>query len=131
MLCQAVAFVQCNGAVLRGKVAEMRDQLRPLLPGTPEFPEYATQDDVCDDVTDCDDDDDSCESEPHVAIDIKSVDDLTVGECIEVWWKGEKEWFEAEVVDICSEDKTYEVLYHSDSQRLWQTLEDYSARYAC
>ena len=48
---QAVAFVQCDRKKLTGRVAEMREQLEPLLPRgsarTLQFPEYETQDDVC------------------------------------------------------------------------------------
>ena len=69
---KAVAFVQCDGTSLRGKVGEMREQLQSLLPGdegTPEFPEYATQDDLCDSVSAEENDSPSdSDDEPHVSI---------------------------------------------------------------
>ena len=47
---RAVAFIQCDGVALKGKVDEMRSQLKDFLPVDPDpvdpdaFPEYETQD---------------------------------------------------------------------------------------
>ena len=140
---KAVAFIQCNGEKLRGKVADMREQLRELLPGDLGVPEYPTQDEVVaedaehipdeDGDTTPDEDGDTTPDEETrtVVVDIQSVADMNEGEAIEVYWKGEKKWYEGEITGIDDTDKTYEVLYHSDSAKLWHKLEDYPARYAC
>ena len=125
--CQAVAFLKYGGLSLRGKVADMRSQLADLVPAQEVddgAPEYPTQDDVFDDPSadsgsDCD----------RVIVHIKSVEDITVGEIIEVYWKGEKEWYEGEVTGVDLNDGTYEVLYKTDSSRLWHTVADYPCRY--
>ena len=126
---QAVAFVQLNGLVLKGKVAELRDQLESRLPVDLSFqddgvPEYPTQDD--EEVCSSDEEDDAT-----VVVEIKEVTDMAVGEFIEVWWKGEKKWFEGEVTDIGKEDNTFEVLYTEDEECLWHSFDDYPCRYAC
>ena len=99
--CQAVAFVQCDGVSLRGKVGDKREQLSRLLPDAPvdeSVPEYETQDDVLPEIESDSDSEHSTISESRVIIDVNSVDDLSVGEIVEVYWKGEKKWFEGEVV---------------------------------
>ena len=57
---KAVAFEDCRGATLKGKLADMRQQLADLLPADPcddsteseeDAPEYATQDEVYSEVS--------------------------------------------------------------------------------
>ena len=83
-----MAFLQCNGLILKGKVAELREQLKVQLPADLTFdndgvPEYATQDEVMDEISDESDD------EPHIDIRVK-FEELREGECVEVFWEGEK-----------------------------------------
>ena len=120
----------------------MRDQLVPLLPPAPDdgddgddwVPEFETQ---LDDIPGCEGEDSGGEGEEEsgdddrVIVDITSVEDMAVGEIIEVYWEGEDKWYEGEITDIGLEDKTYEVFYQLDSERLWHTIEDYPCRYAC
>ena len=135
-----MGFIQCDGEKLKGKVSDIRDQLIPLLPPAPNddsapsnddwVPEFETQ---LDDIPDCDSGEESEESEDggRLTVDIKSVEDMAVGEMIDVYWKGEDKWFEGEITNIELEDKTYEVFYQVDSARLWHALEDYPCRYSC
>ena len=105
----------------------MRVQLAGLLPAKEvddAAPEYPTQDDLCSDVSSASGSDDD-----RVIVHIRAVEDITVGEIIEVYWKGEKEWYEGEVTGVDLNDRTYEVLYKTDSSRLWHTVSDYPCRY--
>ena len=129
---KAVAFVDCKEATLKGKVAEMRQQLSALLPEpvevtsvvatTSAFPEYETQDDLYDsEATDI-------ENDP--VRDIVELDELRVGEIVEVFWEGENTWFEGEVTNVDLEDRHFEILYSSDGVRLYHREQDYPVRYS-
>ena len=127
---RAVAHVQCGGKRLIGKVSDMRDQLRDLLPtvsayipdGAPpaddgaSVPEYETQDDFNDEETTTDE------------TELIQFEDLRVGEIVEVFWEGESQWFEGEVMNISVEERQYEVFYRSDSTQLWHQEEHYPVR---
>ena len=120
---RAVAFVQCGGLVLKGKVGDMRDRLKPLLPadsGTvpdESYPEYATQDDQ----EDFESSGDTTESE-HIQL-----EQLAEGDIVEVYWEGEHEWFEGEVTGICMDDRQFEVSY-TDGAKLWHKVDEYPVR---
>ena len=128
-------------------MSDVREQLIPLLPPAPNddstpnddsdpnddwVPEFETQ---LDDIPDVDSENSEEESEDggRLIVNIKSVNpqDMTAGEMIDVYWKGEDKWFEGEITNIELEDKTYEVFYQVDSERLWHALEDYPCRYSC
>ena len=135
---QAVASIQCEGITLKGRVAEMRDQLVTHLPegdsaenGTDHedsdaSPEYETQDNWDDDVEDDDDEDNA----PHIQLDVP-LKDMNIGDCVEVYWKGDNVWYEGEILDVCETDQTYKVHYELDSQTLWHKCEEYPCRFAC
>ena len=55
----------------------------------------------------------------------------TIGNMVEVYWEGDKKWYEGEITDVCEDDGTYQVLYELDSKTLWHKVEDYPCRFAC
>ena len=116
--CQAVAFFQCDGKKLTGKVGEMRAELKPLLPAGAarnlQFPDYATQDECFDSEGESSGEDSESSDKVEVSL---SFDELRVGECVEVYWKGEDKWFEGEVVALDVDGKQFEVFYREDSQK--------------
>ena len=132
---KAVAFLDCKGTRLHGLVADMRQQLRELLPAVsavavpathptpaPEYPEYATQDDLFPEGE---------ESDEHATdTEYLEFEQLRVSECVQVYWKGEQEWFEGEVTEVDTKDGLFEVFYSSDGARLWHDPLDFPVRHA-
>ena len=98
-----------------------------------EFPEYETQDAQCDeDVSELSDDDDADDSSDSCTVKVSaSFEELSVGECVQVYWKGERKWYEGEIKDIDNNDRTFEVYYPSDGKQLWHDEADYPLRFAC
>ena len=106
----------------------MREQLKDLLPPDEvddAVPEYPTQNDVdhVEEWSGGEDDDD----EPTISVDLR-LDELTVDQWVEVYWKGEDRWFIGQITDICQQDNTFEVYYEIDSECLWHKFEDYPVR---
>ena len=62
------------------------------------------------------------------ATELVEFEDLTVGMVVEVFWEGEKTWFEGEVTDINHDLREFEVYYKQDGERLWHKPEWYSVR---
>ena len=89
----------------------------------PMFPEYETQDQVYCDPESSDDEDTGAD-------DIVELDELAVGEIVEVYWEGEDEWYEGQVMNIDLGERQFEILYKADSQRLYHREEDYPVRYS-
>ena len=122
--------MQCDKKKLSGRVAEMRSVLKPLLKvGSTralEFPEYETQDDW-DEVEESESDSDSSH---RVTVSL-SFDELRVGECVQVYWKGDEQWYEGEVTDIDEKDRTYEVYYPADGKKLWHDEDNYPIQLSC
>ena len=118
-----MAFVQCDGLVLRGKVDEKRSQLSDRLPQSTvdlSYPEYETQDDVTpemDELSSLEDMSEDSDPDDRVIIGVRSVQDLSVGEVVEVYWRGEKTWYEGEVTEVDLDDSTYQVYYKEDSSK--------------
>ena len=52
-------------------------------------------------------------------------DDIRVGHIVSVYWRGEKEWYEGEVLEVDHSDSTVKVVYKSDSTSLWHKLDNY------
>ena len=121
--------MQCDGKKLTGRVADMRESLKPLLPvGSSralQFPEYPTQDDCFDDAEESEEgeggdggsEEDDESDGPHIQLPV-SFDELHVGGCVEVYWKGEDKWYEGEVTDLDDKDMTFEILYIDDDKKL-------------
>ena len=116
---QAVTFIECAGVRLAGKAEHMRVQLANLLPDDNGVPEYETQDvdEYCDEESSGTDEDA-----------LLSYIDLRVGKSVDVYWAGEKQWFNGKVAGLTKKDKMFEVFYFSDSQTLWHYACDYAVR---
>lgn len=124
---RAVGFMECGEVLKVGKAAEMRVALVDLLPEEPkdadsdiddlpeleEGPEYATQDDVA-----------------NITIDLK-LNDLDVNSYVEVYWKGDKVWYEGEVTGVDLEGGKFEIKYCLDGKQLWHRQEEYKVRVSC
>jgi len=123
---KAVAFLDCGGAHLNGKAMQIREQLANMLPQDNGVPEYETQDmmmydAVYSDTNDTDEDEDA----------VLSLFDLQGGDRIEVYWVGEKKWFEGTVTGISRTEGQFEIYYPEDKQQLWHNASEYSIRRPC
>ena len=106
----------------------MRVQLKPHVPAAKEkediAPDYETQDP-------CFEEGSETESDEERVVVTLSLEDMNIGEMVEVFWKGEDKWFEGEITDVCLEDKTFQVIYQLDSECLWHSVDDYPCRQSC
>ena len=121
---KAVAHFQAGKTLKASCVADMRDELRALLPNDTTshskfeqdgIPEHPTQDPLFLDPGS--DEDDNNSSEETTATELIEFDHLFLGDIVEVYWQGEKTWFEGVITDVDSVDRTFEVLYKSDSEK--------------
>ena len=121
---KAVALCQCGVPRMTGKLEALQTSVKKLLPTvSASLPDEVYPDHPAQDVEDVGDSSDTTQSE-HVA-----VEDLRVGECVEVYWEGEHSWFEGEVKDISVEDGEFEIYYPGDGETLWHKTEWYPVRY--
>ena len=80
---------------------------------------------------------DTMAQDPHqyesdtTATELIDFQDMTVGMVVEVYWEGEKTWYEGEVTDINGELREFEVCYKEDGETLWHKPEWYSVRDVC
>ena len=132
---KAVAFVDCGGARLTGKCEQVREQLVALLPSDSGVPEYPTQDELFEEESGSEyhaDTDSDVSADPEEEEEDKdallSFIDLQIGQSVEVWWKGEKTWFEGKVTGLERHSNMFEVFYFSDSRQLWHYASDYPVR---
>ena len=123
---KAVCYIDCGGLIINGKAAELRTQLTELLDDDDlDIPEYPTQDDVIDAVSE----ESVCNS---VSIEMEvEFDSMNVGDCVEVYWSGEDTWYEGEIIDLDTEDRTFKVHYVVDNKKLWHKPSEYKCRFAC
>lgn len=105
----------------------MREQLRPLVPAAQDAPDYETQDPCFEEVSG----ESETESDEDRVVVTISLEEMNVGEMVEVFWKGEDKWFEGEITDVCLGDKTFQVFYPIDSECLWHSVDDYPCRLSC
>ena len=124
---KAVAYVQCGGKVIHGKADQMRATLMELLP-------------KCQDVDSEEDDSKSAnESETysesqsvHANVTIAvAVEDMVVGDCVEVYWRGDNKWYEGRITAVDVGLMQYEVEYFLDGETLVHNDEDYIVRMSC
>ena len=114
---KAVAFFQC-GETLTGNVGDTRRDMQTLLPididdGVPDYP---TQDEVFTEPES--QTGDSSSSEETTASDVIEFENLYIGDIVEVYWKGENQWYEGSITDVDAVDRQFEVFYKSDSEKL-------------
>ena len=76
-------------------------------------PEYETQSDTA-----------------NVAVDV-SIEEMNVGDLVEVYWKGDGVWYEGEVTDVDLGNKQFEIEYFADKQTLTHNDADYKVRMTC
>ena len=132
---KAIAYFQCD-KILTGKVADIREELETLIPVDPDHnsdtddlpddgvPEYPTQDEVYEDPDDLS----SSSEETTATTEIIDFEHLYIGDIVEVYWKGDDKWYEGVITDVDAVDKQFEVLYRSDSKKLWHNDTDYPVR---
>ena len=109
----------------------MREQLKPLVPAAPDAPEYETQDPLLEEVSEMSEMSETSESDEDRVVVTLSLEEMRLGDMVEVFWKGENKWFEGEITDVCLEDKTFQVIYQVDSECLWHSVDDYPCRQSC
>ena len=136
---QAVAFYQCDGKKLSGKVGEMREQLTELLPAgasrTIAFPEYETQDDFTTgaaEAMECDSTDRGSDTDATCIEYDLNYAELRVGTCVEVYWTGENQWYVGEITGLeeTESHQQFEVHYESDGQKWWHDYTEFKCRHA-
>ena len=131
MLC-AIAFLQFD-VKLTGKVVDKRNQLKVLLTSqeptttTPPPQEPTTTALTTTSPPPDTDEDTSTESEDGPNPDL-TLDELNMGDVVEVYWEGMGEWYEGEVTDVDVDDMTVEILYKSDNKQLYHSLDNYRMR---
>ena len=140
---KAVAYMICGGVKIKGKAAEVRAQLKKLLPMSPRISEhkcdlnrleakeeerleYATQDEYFS----ASSVGSTTEDDPEIVCDIQ-LQDMRVGDCVEVYWEGESTWFEGVIKEIDSDDNTFRMYYPQDKDLIWHSIDDYPVRMAC
>lgn len=125
--CKAVAFCQCGVPRLKQKlIDELRAVVKDLLPTvSAEIPDDDAHPDTMAQDPDAYADGDESDT---TATELVDFEDLSVGEIVEVYWEGEKKWYEGEVRDINHELREFEVFYPGDGETLWHKIEWYSVR---
>ena len=118
----AIAFCIFNVG-LAGKVEDKRSKLKQLLADGDEE-HNDTNGSEADVEPQCDK---SCSDDDRVGDNIIVLSDLNLGDIVEVYWHGDKEWYEGEVTGCDEESCLVEVHYKSDNKKLWHT-DDYKFR---
>ena len=114
----AIAFICCN-VTLSGNVKEKRNKLKELLGGADE--EETEEPDDTESV-------ESDENESDEDEDVISYDRLNVGDLVEVYWHGEKKWFEGEVISCDMDSEESIEIHYKDGAKLWHSEKDYKMR---
>ena len=55
-------------------------------------------------------------------------ENLYIGDIVEVYWKGEDQWYEGSITDVDAVDRQFEVFYKTDSKKLWHDEKYYPVR---
>ena len=121
---KVVAYIRFD-ATINGNAAEVRKSLTDLLSDEdvtevstdgdlPELEEPATQDDF---------------SDINITL---SIDDIQVDDCVEVYWKGDRVWYEGRIIFVDVVNKQFEVEYFLDNnKKLLHNSADYKVRQTC
>ena len=121
---KAVAFVDCTQN-LTGNAADVRRQLLDLLPKCPD--------------PDTEEDEDLDETTPefetqsvtaNISIDVP-LEEMNVGDMVEVYWKGDRVWYEGEITNVDLGTKQFEINYFLDNKTLTHNDADYKVRMSC
>ena len=131
---KAVAFVDC-GENLKGPKAQVRSELIDLLPVCQD-PD--TDEDLPVLVPICEDDDGepvSADTETqdqfaNIVLDVP-IEKMTIGDCVEVYWKGDKKWYEGRVTGVDLDTRQFEIEYFLDDEVLTHNASEYKVRMAC
>ena len=106
----------------------MRKDMQTLLPVDPNYdpeadeddtPEYPTQDELLEEPS---------SSSSEEAREIIEFEHLYIGDIVEVYWKGEDQWFEGNITDVDAVDRQFEIFYKADSKKLWHDEKYYPVR---
>jgi hypothetical protein len=131
-----IAFIDFNGTVLSGSAAQIKDALMALLPSTDGHPD---SDDSMPELvglssSDSEEDNDQVPDyetqDADVVIDVP-LDQMTVGDCVEVFWKGDGVWYEGKILCVDLDAKQFEVEYFLDGQTLLHNDSEYKVRMSC
>ena len=129
---KVIAYIHCGGKVLNGKADQVRSNLMDLLPKYHDVDSAAdTSENEC-----CESDDQTVEDAEaqstvaNIKFDV-TLEDMTVGECVEVYWKGDRVWYEGRIIAVDTSEKQFEVEYFLDGETLLHNAEDYKVRMSC
>lgn len=125
---KALAFVEC-GENLSGKQAVVRQDLINLLPSCA-GPDTDDDDDFKDLPELVEEESAAQDSFANISIDV-SLQDMRVDECVEVYWKGDRKWYEGRITMVDLDEKQFEVEYFLDNKTLLHNESDYKVRMAC
>ena len=136
---KAVAFVDC-GETVTGRAEQVRTQLLELLPKCPDpdtedESDYDDMSDLVDVETSNDTDSDGVSEfatqDQHANIEIMvSIEDMQVGDCVEVWWQGDKKWYEGRITGVDLDLAQFDVEYFEDDKELTHNDSEYKVRMA-
>ena len=79
------------------------------------YPEYPTQDILLAEEV-CSSSGETTESE------VLELEQMRVGDIVEVYWEGEHEWYEGECTNVDLREHQFEMVYSSDGVRCWRRL---------
>ena len=124
---KAVGFVECCENI-NGNAAAVRRELLDLLPECPTNEEQP----VSDSGSETEEEEVQCATQDTIAntfIDV-SIEDMTIGDVVEVFWKGDNRWYEGRITDFNPSERQFEVFYFSDDQHLNHNESEYKVRKA-
>ena len=124
---KALAFVEC-GENLNGKQAVVRQNLIDLLPK--DHDPATDDDDDYKDMPELAEQDATQDSVANIVIDVP-LQDMRVDECVEVYWKGDRQWYEGRITMVDMDEKQFEVEYFLDNKVLLHNDSDYKVRMSC
>ena len=153
---KAVAYV-CGGKVIHGKADQVRATLMELLPTCQDVDSAkSTTESESDTDSDTDsetsfDSDETTYGEMPEMIRVKDIElaeaeaqnthanvtidvpvkDMVVGDCVEVYWRGDKKWYEGRITAVDMAFRQFEVEYFLDGETLTHNEADYKVRMSC
>ena len=127
---KAVAFIDC-GETLTGKAAQIRSELVDLLPASRE-PAPAPESDSSESESEAAANPQQMAQDdtPNIIIDVP-IQDMRINDCVEVYWKGDRKWYEGRMLMVDMENEQFEVEYFLDDEILVHNAADYKVRMTC